>query len=155
MFVHSSVRPVQVCLELEQSIFIFLGQRAIRALRERSESNQRSIRVIQSELLSTASCYLKNNFSFFPSHALLCNFLTTILRPNFEKPIDTFQQALDKNMILYGFVKDVGRRNLFLESNNPALKVYYIFTFKPFILKLDRFWQKTWSFHTMLLNIMN
>ena len=33
-----SVRPFQVCLE--QSIFIFLGQRAIRALREKSESNQ-------------------------------------------------------------------------------------------------------------------
>ena len=36
------VRLVQVCLE--QSTFIFLGQRAIRALRGQSEGNQRAIR---------------------------------------------------------------------------------------------------------------
>ena len=44
------VRSVQTCLE--QSIFIFLGQRSIRAVRERedSESNQSiQIKVIQSE----------------------------------------------------------------------------------------------------------
>ena len=37
-FVRPSVRPVQVCLE--QSIFIFLGQRAIGELSGQSESNQ-------------------------------------------------------------------------------------------------------------------
>ena len=48
MFVHSYVRLVQVCLE--QSIFIFLGRRALRALRQHSENNQSiKIRVIQSE----------------------------------------------------------------------------------------------------------
>ena len=54
--VRPSVRSVQVCLE--QSIFIFLGQRALReqaksnqALREHSEGTQRTlkIRVIPSE----------------------------------------------------------------------------------------------------------
>ena len=45
IFIHMFVRSVQVCLK--QSIFIFLGQQA---LREQSESNQSlKIRVIQSE----------------------------------------------------------------------------------------------------------
>ena len=39
MSVHSSVRSVQTCLE--QSIFIFLGQRE---LREHSESTQRTLK---------------------------------------------------------------------------------------------------------------
>ena len=60
-----SVRPVKSCLE--QSIFIYLGQRALRkqsensqrVLWEHSESNQSiKIRVIQSELQNTASCFL-------------------------------------------------------------------------------------------------
>ena len=59
----------------------------------------------------------------FSSHALLSNLLTTILRPNFEEPIDTFQQALDKNLTLYGSTKNYGQKTIYLESNNPALKV--------------------------------
>ena len=83
-----SVRAGQVCLE--QSIFIYLSQRAIRALREQSENSQRAlravralralralrehlesnkeqninIRVIQSEPLNTASCLTSTTASF-------------------------------------------------------------------------------------------
>ena len=69
----SSVRSVQVCLE--QSIFIFLGQRALReqaksnqALREHSKGTQRAlkIRVIPSEpkilrLVTSENPELKSN----------------------------------------------------------------------------------------------
>ena len=34
-------------------------------------------------------------------HILLCNLLTTILRPNFEEPLDTAKQLVKKNITLY------------------------------------------------------
>ena len=34
-------------------------------------------------------------------HILLCNLLTTILRPNFEKPLDTAKQLVEKNITIY------------------------------------------------------
>ena len=37
------------------------------------------------------------------SHCLMCNFLTTILKPNFEPFVDTAQQLVDKNMTIYFF----------------------------------------------------
>ena len=37
----------------------------------------------------------------FCRHILLCNLLTTILRPNFEEPLDTAKQLVDKNITLY------------------------------------------------------
>ena len=44
-------------------------------------------------------CYLiKNVFS----HILVCNLLTTILRPNFEEPLDTAKQLVEKKITLYG-----------------------------------------------------
>ena len=33
---------------------------------------------------------------------MLCNLLTTILRPNFEEPLDTARQLVEKNITLYG-----------------------------------------------------
>ena len=36
-------------------------------------------------------------------HILLCNVLTTILRPNFEEPLDTLDQLVKKKIILFGF----------------------------------------------------
>ena len=44
-------------------------------------------------------CYSINNVF---SHILLCNLLTTILRPNFEEPLDTAKQLVEKNITLYG-----------------------------------------------------
>ena len=35
------------------------------------------------------------------SHILLCNLLTTLLRPNFEEPLDTAKQLVEKNITLY------------------------------------------------------
>ena len=35
------------------------------------------------------------------SHILLCNLLSTILKPNFEEPLDTAKQLVDRNIILY------------------------------------------------------
>ena len=35
------------------------------------------------------------------SHILLCNILTTILRPNFEKPLDTANQLVEHKFTLY------------------------------------------------------
>ena len=32
---------------------------------------------------------------------MLCNLLTTILRPNFEEPLDTAKQLVEKNITLY------------------------------------------------------
>ena len=32
---------------------------------------------------------------------MLCNLLTTILRPNFEEPLDTFKQLVEKNITLF------------------------------------------------------
>ena len=37
----------------------------------------------------------------FFRHILLCNLLTTILRPNFEEPLDTAKQLVEKNITLY------------------------------------------------------
>ena len=54
-FVCPSVCPAQVCLE--QSIFIFLGQRAIRALKKQSESTQKAIKAIKSESYSRSLKY--------------------------------------------------------------------------------------------------
>ena len=38
----------------------------------------------------------------FCRHILLCNLLTTILRPSFEEPLDTAKQLVEKNITLYG-----------------------------------------------------
>ena len=43
-------------------------------------------------------CYSINNVF---SHILLCNLLTTILRPNFEEPLDTAKQLVEKNITIF------------------------------------------------------
>ena len=59
--VRASVRPVQVCLE--QSIFIFLGQRAVR---KQSENTHRALRALKSDSYSRSLKYrvllLKHSF---------------------------------------------------------------------------------------------
>ena len=40
-------------------------------------------------------------YNSFSRHILLCNILTTILRPNFEEPLDTAKQLVEKNITLY------------------------------------------------------
>ena len=41
-----------------------------------------------------------NIFTYF-SHILLCNLLSVLLRPNFEQPVDTAQDIIDKNMTIF------------------------------------------------------
>ena len=43
----------------------------------------------------------KSSYKTIFSHILLCNLLTTLLRPNFEEPIDTAQQLLDNGYTMY------------------------------------------------------
>ena len=40
-------------------------------------------------------------YSILFSHIILCNLLSTILKPNFEEPLDTPKQLIDKNITLY------------------------------------------------------
>ena len=57
------------------------------------------------------------------SHCLMCNFLTTILKPNFEPFVDTAQQLVDKNMTIY-FMPNTPPQWIdnFKESKNPNLQ---------------------------------
>lgn len=45
--------------------------------------------------------YNKIYFLIFTSHILLCNLLTTILRPNFDEPLDTAKQMVEQNITVY------------------------------------------------------
>ena len=51
--------------------------------------------------LFTFTYYSDNKISNVFSHILLCNLLSTILRPNFDKPLDTAKQLVEKNITLY------------------------------------------------------
>ena len=50
---------------------------------------------------------------------MLCNFLTTILRPNFEEPLDTAKQLVEKNITLYDEPGTVIWKQFLLESSIP------------------------------------
>ena len=52
-------------------------------------------------------------------HILLCNLLTTILRPNFEEPLDTAKQLVEKNISLYGIPGTEIWKQFLLESPIP------------------------------------
>ena len=55
----------------------------------------------------------------FCRHILLCNLLTTILRPNFEEPLDTAKQLVEKNITLYGIPGTEIWKQFLLESSIP------------------------------------
>ena len=55
----------------------------------------------------------------FCRHILLCNLLTTILRPNFEEPLDTAKQLVEKNISLYGIPATEIWKQFLLESPIP------------------------------------
>jgi len=50
-------------------------------------------------------------------HILLCNLLTTILRPNFEEPLDTAKQLVEKNITLYDIPGTEIWKQFLLESS--------------------------------------
>ena len=54
---------------------------------------------------------------------MLCNLLTTILRPNFEEPLDTAKQLVEKNITLYMIPgREIWKRFL-LESSIPEYNI--------------------------------
>ena len=50
---------------------------------------------------------------------MLCNLLSTILRPNFEEPLDTAKQLVEKNITLYDGPGYELWKQFLLESYNP------------------------------------
>ena len=57
------------------------------------------------------------------SHILLCNLLTTILRPNFEEPLDTAKQLVEKNITLYDGPSYEIWKQFLLESPIPEYNI--------------------------------
>ena len=47
--------------------------------------------------------------------------MTTILRPNFEDPLNTAQQMVDNNITMFGYPGSY-HQDIFNESEDPALK---------------------------------
>ena len=47
--------------------------------------------------------------------------MTTVLRPNFEDPLNTAQQMVDNNIIMFGYPTST-HQDIFNASNDPALK---------------------------------
>ena len=56
------------------------------------------------------------------SHCLLCNLLTTILRPNFGTPVDTPQQLVEKTMTVYMLPYSVGWGKTMAEDPDPYMR---------------------------------
>ena len=59
----------------------------------------------------------------FCRHILLCNLLTTILRPNFEEPLDTVKQLVEKNITLYDEPGAEIWKQFLLDSPIPEYKI--------------------------------
>jgi len=56
-------------------------------------------------------------------HILLCNLLTTILRPNFEEPLDTAKQLVEKNITVYSSPGSQIWKQFLLESSIPEYNI--------------------------------
>ena len=54
---------------------------------------------------------------------MLCNLLTTILKPNFEEPLDTAKQLVDKNITLYNQPWGDIWKQFLLESPIPEYNI--------------------------------
>ena len=54
---------------------------------------------------------------------MLCNLLTTILRPNFEEPVDTAKQLVEKNITLYGLPGAEVWKQFLLDSSVPEYNI--------------------------------
>jgi len=63
--------------------------------------------------------HLNNVFS----HILLCNLLTTILRPNFEEPLDTAKQLVEKNITVFSIPGHFIWKQFLLESSVIEYKI--------------------------------
>ena len=56
-------------------------------------------------------------------HILECNLLTTILRPNFEDPLDTARYLVERNITLFSFPGTQIYKKLMIDSNIFDYKV--------------------------------
>ena len=54
---------------------------------------------------------------------MLCNILTTILRPNFEEPLDTAKQLVEKNITINGQPRGNYWKQFLLESSTHEYKI--------------------------------
>ena len=54
---------------------------------------------------------------------MLCNLLTTILKPNFEDPLDTAKQLVEKNITIYFWPYTEGNDEWFMKSTIPEYKI--------------------------------
>ena len=54
---------------------------------------------------------------------MLCNLLTTILKPSFEEPLDTAKQLVDKNITLYNTPGSEIWKQFLLESSIPEYNI--------------------------------
>ena len=52
---------------------------------------------------------------------LFCNILTTILRPNFEEPLNTAKQMVENNITMFGY-PGAYHPDIFNSSNDPYYK---------------------------------
>ena len=54
---------------------------------------------------------------------MLCNILTVILRPNFEEPLDTAKQLVEKNITIYFWPGAESNRQWLVEFPTPKYKI--------------------------------
>ena len=59
----------------------------------------------------------------FCRHILFCNVLTTILRPNFEEPLDTVKQLVERNIEIYTTPGSYFWKYFFQDSTIPEYKI--------------------------------
>lgn len=67
---------------------------------------------------------------FHYRHCLLCNFLTTLLRPNFDKPVDTVEELVEQGIMVYDMPGAEMWKQLFADSPKEAYRkmaeTYYV-----------------------------
>ena len=64
-----------------------------------------------------------NNTSYIFRHIILCNLLTTLIRPNFEKKMDSAQDLVDYNVTLFIWPGGVILQQILAFSPNPIYQI--------------------------------
>ena len=58
----------------------------------------------------------------FLSHALVCDILEVMMRPNFDSPVHSLAEILERNMSLIMFPGSYGFKTFFEQASNPELR---------------------------------
>ena len=74
---------------------------------------------------------IKRSATLLPfRHCILCNFLTTLLRPNFDKAVDTVEELVEREIMVFDMPGTEMWKQLFMTSPNKAYQKmgasYYI-----------------------------